>query len=125
MADDAVKRLDRMRRAMAKLWREGREAEFRAVEEAYRSLKAEQMAAAEVERREAARSRRAAAPAVRSSGRSWERWRLPRGFASPLAAQRAAAGFEREPMVPDSRRPALRPWRSVSPMEQVVWRPGR
>lgn len=125
MADEADVRLARMRRALAKLSREGREREFQAVAAAYRALKAERMEAAEVERREAARARRAVAPAVRPSGGRRERWRLPRGFASPLAAQRAVQGFEREPLVPDSRRPVLRPWRQTSPMEQQIWRPGR
>lgn len=124
MGDEVEVRLARMRRALVKLSREGREREFQAVAVAYRSLKAEAMEAAEAERREAARARRAVGASVRSSGGLRERWRLPRGFASPLAAQRAAAGFGREPMVPDSRRPALRPWRQVSPMEQQIWRPG-
>lgn len=125
MADEADVRLARMRRALAKLSREGREREFAAVAAAYAELKRQRMEAAEAERREAVRARRAAVPAVRPSGGVRERWRLPRGFASPLAAQRAAAGFERGPVVPDSRRPVLSPWRGSHPMAEVVWRPGR
>lgn len=125
MAEETEVRLAKMRRALAKLRREGRLREFDAVAEAYQALKRQQMERAEEERRAEARARRAPAPAVRPSGGARRVWRLPRGFASPLAAQRAAQGFEREPLVPDSRRPALNPWRGSHPMTDVVWRPGR
>lgn len=42
MADEMVERLGRMRRAMAKLLREGREREFVAVSAAYAALKRQQ-----------------------------------------------------------------------------------
>lgn len=124
MAEETDAQLARMRRAMAKLSREGREREFVAVAEAYRALKVQQMEAAEVERREAVAARRAAAPAVRPSGGGRERWRLPRGFASPLAAQRAVQGFEWGALVPDSRRRVLSPWRGGHPAAAQIWRPG-
>lgn len=124
MADEADAQLARMRRAMAKLLGEGRELEFAAVAEAYRVLKAEAMERAEVERREAVRARRAARAAVRPSPGPERVWRLPRGFASPLAAQRARQGVGRGSLVPDSRRPALHPWRRGHPAAEVIWRPG-
>lgn len=120
MADGTDVRLARMRAAMGRMLRAGRQREFDALGAAYAALKAEQMEVAERERREAARARRARQrPVVRESSRAW---RLPRGFASPLAAERArGVGVPREEPV----RPAygLRPWRSVSPGQRRIWRP--
>jgi hypothetical protein len=124
MADGAEKRLAKMRQAMAKLRREGREKEFTAVAEAYAALKREQMERAEEELREQARVRAAARRAERVR-EGPERWRLPRGFGvSPLAAQRAREGRPEVPVVPVGR-PALSPWRRSHPASEVVWEPGR
>lgn len=125
MADETDVQLARMRRAMAKLSREGRAREFAAVAEAYRALKTEAMEEAERERIAAVRARIAARAAERPSPEP-ERWRLPRGFGtSPLAAQRAREGADRGVLVPDSRRPALNPWRRGNPASEVIWQPGR
>lgn len=127
MADETEKRLAKMRRALAKLRREGREREFGAVASAYAALKAEQMARAEEEGRAAARARAEARRARVVRGRPVPSgvWRLPRGFASPLAAQRARGiGVPREE--PSHPGYGLRPWRrSGGPMSEVIWRPGR
>ncbi len=121
MADEADEQLARMRRAMGKLAREGRQREFDAVAEAYAALKRERMEQAEQEHMERVRARRAVRAAERPSVEP-RRWRLPRGFGvSPLAVQRA-----REPrpewVVPVGRR-ALQPWRRGSPMSEQIWRP--
>jgi hypothetical protein len=119
---EADVRLERMRKAMAKLSREGREREFAAVAEAYAVLKREQMEAAEREHMERARARRAVRKAVRPVEEP-ERWRRPRGFGtSPLAAQRAREGRPVvAPQVPAGGH--LSPWRGGSPMEERIWRP--
>lgn len=122
MAEETDARLARMRRALVKLRREGREREFEAVAEAYAGLKREQMERVEEEQRAAARARAVARRAERASEASSGRWRLPRGFASPLAARRAreaAPGW----VVPVGR-PALSPWRrGGGPASEVIWRP--
>lgn len=119
MVEETDAQLARMRRALVKLRREGREREFGAVAEAYRSLKVQQMEAAEAERREAARARRAAEAAVRPPE---GRWRLPRGFRSPLAVQRARTAV-RPREEPRAAEGGVSPWREVSPMQERVWRP--
>ncbi|GKQ37184.1 hypothetical protein [Streptomyces sp. A012304] len=124
MADEVEARLDRMRRAMVKMRREGRQAEFDALVVAYEALKAEHVERVHEERRQAARARRAPQRAVEEPVRA-ELWRLPRGFASPLAAERARSGWRprEEPVVPAG---ALSPWRrGGSPMGERIWRPGR
>jgi hypothetical protein len=121
MADETDARLARMRRALAKLRREGREREFDVVADAYAALKAEQMERAEEEGRAAARARVAARRAERAQ-ESPERWRLPAGFGmSPLAQQRAREG--RPGWVVPVGRPALNPWRRSHPASEVIWRP--
>lgn len=122
MAEETDAQLARMRKAMVKLRREGRVQEFAAVASAYASLKAEQMARAEEEQRAAARARVAVRRAERASEASSGRWRLPRGFASPLAAQRAREA--RPGWVVPVGRPALSPWRrGGGPASEVIWRP--
>lgn len=122
MVEETDARLARMRRALAKLRREGRVQEFAAVASAYASLKAEQMARAEEEGRAAARARVAARRVERPAVASPERWRLPAGFASPLAARRARDG--RPGGVVPVGRPALSPWRrGGGPASEVIWRP--
>lgn len=123
MADEADVRLARMRRVMAKLQRAGRVREFEAVAAAYAALKAEGMERVEREQRAAVRARRARERAVEARERPGV-WRLPRGFASPLAAERARQGWRarEEPQHPGH---GLSPWRRPSPMSERIWRPGR
>lgn len=122
MADETDVRLAKLRRAMVKLQRAGRQREFDALAEAYATLKREQMEQAEEELREQARARAAA----RRAGRvreAPERWRLPAGFGvSPLAAQRAREGRSEVPVVPVGR-PALSPWRRGPLMSERIWPP--
>lgn len=123
MADEVEQRLDRMRRALVKLRREGRVREFEAVAVAYRALKGEHVERVHVERREQVRARRAQQRAVEEPVRP-RSWRFPAGFSSPLAAERARSGWQerREPTVPAG---GLRPWRRGSLMETQIWRPGK
>jgi hypothetical protein len=122
MAEETDARLARMRRALVKLRREGREREFAAVAEAYAGLKREQMERVEEEQRAAARARAAVRRAERPVEGVSGRWRLPRGFASPLAAQRAREASSGR-VVPVGR-PALNPWgRGWSPAQEQIWRP--
>lgn len=123
MTEDVEARLARMRKAMAKMTAEGREREFDALDKAYQVLQRER------DEQEAARLRAARVEvrrvaAVRPSEPS-RRWRLPRGFGtSPLAAQRAREGRPDVPVVPDSRRRALSPWRRYGgSMSEQIWRP--
>ncbi|MDQ0831941.1 hypothetical protein QF032_003785 [Streptomyces achromogenes] len=120
MAEDAAERLARMRRVMVRLRRQGRVEEFEAVAAAYSALKRQQMERAEEEGRAAVRARRAqqrAEEPVRSGA-----WRLPYGFSSPLARERARSGWRarEEPVVPAG---GLRPWRSRSLAQTRIWRP--
>jgi hypothetical protein len=122
MAEDVVERLARMRRAMVKMRRAGRQREFDVLAVEYARVKAEQMEEAEVEQRERARARRAARVAERAVERP-ARWKLPPGFGtSPLAAQRAREGRPEVPVVPVGR-PALSPWRRGNPAAERIWRP--
>lgn len=124
MGDEADVQLARMRRALAKLAREGREREFDAVAAAYAALKAQRMEQAEREHMEAVRARRVARVAERPSPGPG-RWRPPAGFGvSPGAVQRAREGVAGGGLVPDSRRRVLAPWRRGHPASEVVWRPG-
>jgi hypothetical protein len=122
MADDAVVRMARMRRAMAKMRREGRQAEFDVLVTAYEALKAEHVERVHEERREAARARAAARRAQEARVRP-QRWRLPAGFGvSPLAARRAREA--RPGWVVPVGRPALSPWRRGGGlMSETIWRP--
>lgn len=121
MSDETEKQLDRMRRVMGKLSREGRAREFEAVAEAYRVLKRERMEAVEVEQRAASLARRSVrAQEARERPRAW---RLPPGFGvSPLARERARSGW-RPRVEPTAPAGGLNPWRGRSPMEEKIWRP--
>ncbi|MDX3570807.1 hypothetical protein [Streptomyces sp. ID05-47C] len=118
MAEDAVERLARMRRAMVKMQRAGRQREFDVLAAEYARLKAEQMERAEAEQQAAVRARRAVQVVRERPGRR----RLPYGFSSPLAAERARSGWRprEEPTVPAG---GLRPWREQSLMATQIWRP--
>lgn len=123
MAEEIEVRLSRMRRAMAKMAAEGREAEFAALDTAYEALKRErdtqERARLQAER---VRVRRAAAERAVEEP---QRWRLPRGFGrSPLAQARDRDGRREVQIVSVSRR-GLSPWRRYgSSMSEVIWRPG-
>lgn len=73
MADETVERLGRMRRAMAKLLREGREREFAAVSAAYAALKQQQVEQAPRPERERAVPRVVQRPRELSEAERWRR----------------------------------------------------
>lgn len=124
-AAEREEQLVKLRRRMGRALRRGEAAEFDRLSAVYGRLKGEH---AQLVHEEHVAERRAARAALRAQERVErpERWRLPRGFGqSPLAAQRAR-GAGSGVVVPDSRRPALSPWRrSWSPMQERIWRPGR
>jgi len=103
---------------MARAARRGQMDRFEALRQEHERLKAEHVERSHEEGRAAARARAAAQRAqVRPV-----RWRLPAGFSSPLAAERARSGWR--PRV-EASAPAggLRPWRRGSPMSERIWRP--
>lgn len=112
-------------RRMGKAARRGDSERFERLKAEHEALKAEHVRLSHEEQRAEARARWAVERAQEARVAPRGRWRLPRGFASPLAAQRAAQGLDRGPLLPDSRRPALAPWRRSHPMEEVLWRPGQ
>ena len=125
MADETAAKLAKLRKAMVKMQRAGRQREFDALASAYASLKAQQMEQAEQEHRAPMRARRAAQRPVEAQERV-NPWRLPAGFGtSPLAQQRAREGRrEGGPQVPA--RGHLSPWRGGwHPASEQIWRPGR
>jgi hypothetical protein len=86
----------------------------------YAALKAAHVAESHAEARAEVRARRAAARA--SEGQERRPWRLPRGFASPLAAELARLPVAAPaPQVPAGGH--LRPWRGGHPASAVIWRP--
>ena len=119
-AEEREQQLVRLRRRMGRVLRRGESAEFDRLSAVYGRLKGEHVTRSHEEQWEEARARRAAVRAQEALQRP--AWRLPRGFASPLAAERARTGWQerREPQHPGR---GLSPWRSQSPMEQRVWRP--
>lgn len=118
MSDEMAGRLDRMRRAMARMLEQGREREFAALERAYQVLKREQAEEAARELVVQARVRRAAVRPVEEP----RRWRLPRGFGvSPLARERAVQSPA--PVAPQIPVGGLRPWRRAGLMSERIWRP--
>lgn len=114
---------------LAKVWKRMGKAARRGDSERYEELKAEhdRLKAEHVtlshEERIAELRARVAARRAQEAYERPERWRLPRGFASPLAQQRARAGRPEVPVIPVGR-PALNPWRRVPSMAEVIWRPG-
>lgn len=114
--------LSQLRKRMAKAARRkdmGRYAELRAEHD---RLKAEHVTLSHEEQRAEARARRAAQRAE-AAAVAPARWRLPRGFASPLAAERARSGW-RPREEPSMLAGGLRPWRRYGgPMSDVIWRP--
>lgn len=123
-AEEREERLVKLRRRMGRALKRGDAAGYERLSAAYASLKAEHVLRTH---EEYVAERRAARAAVRAQEAAVApaRWRLPRGFASPLAAERARSGWRprEEPVAPAG---GLRPWRrGGGPMSEVVWRPGR
>ena len=113
--------LVKLRRRMGRALKRGESAEYERLAAAYATQKAEHVTRTH---EEYVAGRRAARAALRTQERA-ERpgpWRLPYGFASPLAAERARSGWRprEEPSAPAG---GLRPWRRGSLMETRVWRP--
>lgn len=124
-AEEREAALEQLRRRMGRALRRGETAEYERLAAAYATRKAEHAAASLAEYQREVRARRAVREAERAREASSRPWRLPRGFgASPLVAQRAREGADRGLLVPDSRRPALSPWRGGHPAAEVIWRPG-
>lgn len=113
--------LVKLRRRMGRLLRRGESAEFDRLSAEYGRLKAEHVLRTH---EEYVAERRAARAAVRAQEAAVgpARWRLPRGFASPLAAERARSGWRprEEPSAPAG---GLRPWRGRHPFAERIWRP--
>lgn len=115
--------LAKLRKQIRKAGRRGDRAEYERLSALYvrqKSVHVEAVHEEYVAERRAAR----AAQRAREERERAKPWRLPRGFSSPLAAERARSGWQerREPV-----RPAvgLRPWRrSWSPAQEQIWRPG-
>jgi hypothetical protein len=115
--------LVKLRRRMGKALRRGETAEFDRLSAVYARRKAEHVTAVHAEHMAERRAARAAQRAQEAQERA-KPWRLPYGFSSPLAAQRARSGVRprEEPSMPAG---GLRPWRrSWSPMSEQIWRPG-
>jgi hypothetical protein len=123
MTADATEELAKLRRRMGRALRRKDTGEYERLAAVYADLKGAEVERAHRERREASRARRAAQRAAVEARE--DRWRLPYGFSSPLAAERARSGVrpQEEPAGPP--RGGLRPWRrGWSPMSEVIWRPG-
>lgn len=121
-AEEREEQLGALRKRMGRLLRKGDVGGYERLSAEYAEAKAVHVVRSREERRERVRARRAAREAVRVQEAPSRVWRLPRGFVSPLAAQRA-----REPLpAPAPRVPAgghLSPWRGGSPMQERLWRP--
>lgn len=115
-------RLAVLRKRMAKAARRRDAGRYEELKAEHDRLKAVHVEQSHAEQREAARMRRAAERAREERERP-RPWRLPPGFASPLAAERARSGWRprEEPVAPAG---GLRPWRrGGSLMETRIWRP--
>ena len=113
--------LEKLRRRMRRAARRGDAEELGRLSALYAAQKGEHV---QRTHEEYVAERRAARAAVRAQERAEapKRWRLPSGFSSPLAAERARSGWRprEEPSVPAG---GLRPWRRGSPASEVIWRP--
>jgi hypothetical protein len=110
---------------MAKAARRGNSDRYEELRAEHDRLKVVHVERSHEEQRAAARARALARRAEEAEERA-RRWRLPPGFALPLARERAVfGGSSSVPMVPDSRRLALRPWRRGNPASEVIWHPER
>jgi hypothetical protein len=114
--------LARLRKQLRKAGRRGDRAEYERLSALYARQKAVHVGAVHAEHIAERRAARVAQRAQEARERV-KPWRLPYGFLSPLAAERARSGWRpREEPV----RPAygLNPWRrSGGPMTERIWRP--
>lgn len=123
MAEEtAEEQLGRLRRQMARALRRGETGEFERLSALYADLKAAEVERVHREQREAARARRAASVAQQAAEEP-RRWRLPPGFRSPLAMERARSGIRPREEPPGPPPSGLRPWRRPWPPSEVIWRP--
>ncbi|GGK65499.1 hypothetical protein [Streptomyces flaveus] len=114
--------LEKLRRQMRRAARRGEAEELERLSAAYGRLKGEHVQRTHEEYVAGRRAARAALVAQQRVVEPSKPWRLPRGFQSPLAAQRARSGVRprEEPTMPAG---GLRPWRRGSLMEEQIWRP--
>lgn len=123
-AEEREEQLVRLRRRMGRALRKGEQGEYDRLAGLYARRKSEHVTKVHEEH---VAERRAVLAAQRALVRV-ERpraWRLPYGFSSPLAEQRARSGWQPrvEPVAPQG---GLRPWRrSGGPMSERVWTPER
>lgn len=115
--------LVKLRRRMRRAARRGDAVVLEGLSAEYAEAKAVHVVQSHEEQRAAALARRAEKRAVGAQQQP-RAWRLPRGFSSPLAAERARSGWRPrvEPQHPGG---GLSPWRRSSPAAEVIWRPGR
>ncbi|WP_327342716.1 hypothetical protein [Streptomyces europaeiscabiei] len=121
-AEEREEQLVKLRRRMGRLLRRGETAEFDRLSAEYGRLKGEHVLKVHEEHVAAQRALRAA-QRVQQRVEGPKRWKLPRGFASPLAAERARSGVRprEEPRHPGY---GLSPWRrGGGPMSERIWRP--
>ena len=112
--------LEKLRRRMGRAARRGDAAGWERLSVEYAELKAAHVARSHAEEREQVRVRRVAERAVEAEQR--RPWRLPRGFLSPLAVERARLPVSAPaPQIPAGGH--LRPWRGGHPASEVIWRP--
>lgn len=110
-------------RRMGKAARRGDSERYEELRAIHDRLKADHVRLSHEEQRAEARARVAERRALEGRERSRRPWRLPRGFSSPLAAQRAREA--RPEWVVPVGRPVLRPWAGVHPLSERIWWPGR
>lgn len=122
-AEEREVQLAALRKRMRRAARRGDAAELERLSAEYAEAKAVHVVQSHEEQRAAALARRAEKRAVGAQQQP-RVWRLPRGFASPLAAERARQGWRarEEPQHPGG---GLSPWRRPSPASERIWRPGR
>ncbi|NGO43784.1 hypothetical protein [Streptomyces ureilyticus] len=114
--------LVKLRHRMGKALRRGEMAEYDRLSASYGRLKSAHVLKVHEEH---VAGRRAAVAERRAQQRAEvpKRWKLPSGFSSPLAAERARSGWRprEEPVAPAG---GLRPWRRYgSPMSERIWKP--
>lgn len=108
-------------RRMGRAARRGDMARFEELKAQHDRLKAAHVARSHEEQREEARARRVAVRAAEAQEEP-VRWRLPVGFSSPLAEQRARQARPAPvPQVPTGGH--LSPWRGGSLASERIWRP--
>lgn len=123
-AEEREERLGALRKRMGRALRKGEMAEYEELKAEYDAAKDAHVMASHSEMKVAMRARRVRERAQEASVAPSGRWRLPRGFASPLAAERARSGVRprEEPRGPEG---GLSPWRTGRwrPAQEQIWRP--